>query len=703
MAKKSKLRAFHSNMVRQIKQFIGGRSYAPMRAGELLSALDVAAQHRTLFRDLLQNLVEKGELEIQKDRYLLPGGADVVHGTISMHARGFGFVKPEEGPDIFIAPPLTHNAVDGDKVEVEIESESARGPEGRVLAVLERARTHIAGTVIRVKSDGTAYFHVPMFGDRYSVIAEATKLKYGDRVILHVTRWGSKDMDTLVEVSHHLGNIDDPSVDIAAGCEEFELRLDFPAKVRNEAKKFGTKVKQSDIKGREDYRDVETITIDPKTAKDFDDALSISVDSKGQFHLAVHIADVSHYVAPGSPLDMEARTRCNSTYLPGTCVPMLPSELSDNLCSLKPRVNRLAATVLMLFDKRGNLVEYDVVRSVIKSDQRFSYEDAMAVLDGKKKSPHKKALQDMVKLCNLLKKQRHSRGGVEFALPEAALIIDDKGVPERIEWVEYDITHQLVEEFMLKTNEVVARHIEEEGGKLPFRVHPEPGGQSQRDFAAFVRVHGHKMSDEPTPEEIRHLFEAVEGTPQAKVIAVAYIRSMQLAIYSPDNVGHYGLKLEHYCHFTSPIRRYIDLVIHRILFGSQPTREELEKVSEGCSEQERKSARAENQVKTLKKLRLLKRVDDEVDHRQYKAVVASVKPFGIFFELTDFVLEGFLHISQVGSDFYRFEERRMALVGERTGERFQVGDEVTVRLRSLDLITLQTEWETVTDRKRKRR
>jgi len=692
--------ALERNLTLQITQFLKGKSYLPMKKGELMETLNVAPQNRALFRDLLQLLVQDGEIELKQGRYALPSEQNITQGTISMHPRGFGFVKPSGEPEVFIPKHLTHHAVDGDRVEILIEGESVKGPEGRVLAVLERGRTHIAGAVIRMHYDDSANIFVPALGSSFSVVAKPNpefKLRVGDRVVLHVLQWGSKQNDTIAEVSHYLGHISDPAIDIAAGCEEFELRLDFPNKVSEEALTFGKRVNPRDMKEREDYRDIETITIDPKTAKDFDDALSISVDKKGNFHLAVHIADVSHYVTPGSDLDAEARLRCNSTYFPGYCLPMLPKELSDNLCSLRPNVNRLTASVLMLFNKHGELTDYEITRSVIRSDKRFSYEEAKEVLDGKRKSAHAKTLKNMVKLCEKLKEHRKKRGSVEFSLPDAVLIVDEHGMPERMEWVDYDITHQMVEEFMLKANEVVARHIDREGGHLPFRIHEEPDKASLEDFATLVRKFGYKISNEPTDKEIRSLFEATEGKPEAKQLAVAYIRSMQLAIYSPENVGHYGLKLEHYCHFTSPIRRYIDLVIHRILFGHTPSFQELQAVSEACSEQERKSARAENQVKLLKKLRLLQKQSQEDPHLQHDAIVTSVKPFGLFFEIADLMLEGFIHISELGSDYYHFDESRATLVGERTGEKFQVGDSLTVMVRRIELITLQTEWDLVSD------
>ena len=452
--------------------------------------------------------------------------------------------------------------------------------------------------------------------------------------------------------------------------EEYGIRSDFQKRVIKEAKNYGTSVSRTDIAQREDLRDWEIFTIDPDTAKDFDDALSLAKDKKGHYHLGVHIADVSHYVTPGSALDTEAALRCNSTYFPGTCLPMLPSVLSDNLCSLKEKVNRLTVSVLVEFDPEGNQVKYRIARTVIRSAKRFTYREAKEVLDRKKKSKHAKTLDLMVELCQLLKRKRYDRGSIEFAIPDLVIIVDEKGVPLRTDYVEYDITHQLVEEYMLKANELVATHITNQGKLVAYRIHDEPSEENMKEFATLARAFGYELPDRPTQAQLQKMFDEALQTPQGQHLASSFIRRMRLAVYSADNIGHYGLALTHYCHFTSPIRRYVDLVAHRIIFGDTPDQQMLDSISKMCSERERISAKAENSVSLLKKLRLLKSLKEEDPYKEYEAIITRVKPHGLTFEVLEMMTEGFLHVSELENDYYVFEEREMRLRGRHTGGLF---------------------------------
>ncbi len=621
-------------------------------------------------------------------------------GQIHINPRGgFGFVSidaPEFPVDIFIPRHLTSGAIDGDKVEIEILPESMaskKGPEGKVLSILERSRTHLAGTVTSVGKK-YASVHVPMLKSEEPVLLEIKKQKVtpGERVVMEVIEWGEKNKQTVARLSKSIGHIDDPSIDIDAALEEFEIPYRFPKNTVEEAKKFGKSVSTKEIAKREDMREFETITIDPDTAKDFDDAIHLIKDKKGLYHLGVHIADVSHYVSPGTALDKEAFHRANSTYFPARCIPMLPSELSDNLCSLKPKVNRLTVSVLMTFDKEGEMVNYRVCKSVIKSKKRFTYREAKQVLDGKLKSPHEKSLHLMVELCGLLKKQRYKRGSVEFAMPELVVMVDANGVPTGTDYVEYDITHQLVEEFMLKANETVARHLDQEGKGLPYRVHDQPSDDNMRDFSALAAAFGFKLPLQPSPQDIQNLFEEALVTPYGQYLATSYIRRMRLAVYSPVNIGHFGLSLTHYCHFTSPIRRYVDLVAHRLLFEKPYDEKVLLKISDHCSERERLSAKAESSVVQLKKMRLLKTMHDEEPKKSYPAIITRIKPFGIFFEIVELMLEGFLHISEIGSDYWIYQEPSSKLFGQRTQKSYAAGDKIRVIVKGVDLITCEALW-----------
>lgn len=695
------------NLLKVTSQFVSGRGYRPLTEAELMERLGLPPQHEPVFKRVLAKLLKEGVIVLTDNRFAIKQpSADVVTGVLRVHPRGFGFLQPEDisayPEDIFIPKHLTMNAIDGDIVEVTINptATSEKGPEGKVTTILERSRTHIAGIVRNVELDGDTVAYVPLLGTGRRVVVQASQnesLKVGDRIVMEVLDWGSQEKETTCRLSHHIGHISDPSCDIPAAIEEYELKTQFPNRVIKEAESFGTQVSKQDIASREDFRALECFTIDPDTAKDFDDAISLSKDKNGHYHLGVHIADVSHYVQTGSALDKEASSRCNSTYFPAYCIPMLPGVLSENLCSLKPKVNRLTVSVMVDLDSEGNLLQYRITRSVIKSTKRFTYREAKKVLDGLKKSPHAKTLHLMVELCGVLKRKRYERGSIEFSIPELVVIVDEKGEPQNTDLVLYDITHQLVEEFMLKANEIVAWHLSNQGKNLTYRVHDEPAEENMRDFADLARAFGFELPEKPTAADLQKLFDEAVSTPYGPYLATSFIRRMRLAVYSPENIGHYGLALSHYCHFTSPIRRYVDLVVHRILFGEGDDRESLEKIALRCSEQERISSKAEGSVVLLKKLRLLQKMMKENPHKQYEAVVTRIKNFGFFFEVLDVMLEGFFHVSELENDFFIFEESRMRLKGVHTGITYGSGEKVIVMPKDVDFIYLESKWYLIPD------
>lgn len=609
----------------------------------------------------------------------------IVTGTLRVHARGFGFLIPDERElfpvDIFIPAHATAGAVDGDTVEISINNRpfSPKGPDGWVTKILRRGRSHAAGIITHFGRDNQAYAYVPLLGEEQMMRiepSEGREFQIGDRIIIRVLQWGSYKKESLGQMSAYIGHISDPSCDVIAAVEEYDLDDEFSEKILMEANHFGKQVSPKEMEFREDFTDLECFTIDPETARDFDDALSLTRDKKKNFHLGVHIADVSHYVREGSSLDREASKRCNSVYLPGHVLPMLPHALSSHLCSLKPNVNRLTLSVLLTFDESGELIKYGITRSVIRSKKRFSYQEAKEVLDGKKRSKHADTLHLMVELCNLLKKKRTARGSIEFALPDISIKIDDKGLPLEVTVVEYDITHQLVEEFMLKANEIVAYHLCQQGKLLTYRTHDQPNPDNIREFAALAKAFGFKITSQPTNEEIQQLFNEARESPFGQFLATAFIRSMKLANYSTQNIGHYGLGLEYYTHFTSPIRRYIDLVIHRLLFDGVSPSENLEKIALACSDKERLASKAENSVILLKKLRLLQMRQKSDPHYVYDAVVTQSKPNGIVFAITELLYEGYLPIAK-----------------SSLSPHFRAGDKLQVSLQELDLITRETRWD----------
>jgi len=623
--------------------------------------------------------------------------AIVVIGVLRMNARGFGFVtEVDDYPDVFIPKGGLETAVDGDKVEVHVTDENlgGKGPEGKIQKVLERARSHLAITLIETPESTKAIGYSPVLGPMRKIeVHHSTKIasEIGDRVIVFVKDWGSKTKPVRSDFVHKIGHIDNPSTDIKAACEEFSIRDSFPEAVIEEAAAYGKMVKKSQLIGRKDLQKQDCVTIDPKTARDFDDALYVCKTEGGNFELFVHIADVAAYVPFGSKLDEEAYARCNSTYFPGSCVPMLPEALSNGLCSLKPNVARLAASVRMNFDPTGELLGYEIFRSVIKSKHRFSYESAKEVLDGQVESPHLTHLQTMVELCHVLKNKRRERGSVDFAMPELVLQIDDKGMPKGTYIVEYDITHQMVEEFMLKANEIVAIYLDRKNIPSMYRIHEPPHEESYEDFIKLARSLGVDLPVDPDVFAIQKMFMQIEKTPIAHHLSVAFIRSMKLACYSEENVGHYGLGLTHYTHFTSPIRRYSDLVVQRLLFEPESPMN-LSLIAEKCSKHERISFKAEMNVKNLKKMRLLKKWKQENKNKIYSALITKIKPFGFFFEMSDLALEGFFHFQDLKDDYYIFDEKSETLFGKRKGKELKTGVKIQVQPASIDLIYGQVQW-----------
>lgn len=686
------------NFARMILQYINGKRYSPMTAEQLLAQLAVPENLHSLFRRTLDFLVQQKELSEDRGRYQLQSEENpLAVGTISVHpVKGFGFVTItgiEKAKDVFIPKHLIGNAVDGDTIEIEVTDVTAKGPEGRVIAILKRSRSHLACTILE-KTKGHFLAYAPLLGEQKPVFVnnpKKVKLKEGDRIICKVSDWNDNNAVS-ADFVRCIGHISDPSCDVTAAIEEFELPNGFTKEAIAEAKAFGKTVKTQD---RLDLTTLETVTIDPDTAKDFDDAISLTQDEKGHFLLGVHIADAAWYVKKGSHLDKEAFLRCNSTYFPGFCLPMLPHELSSDLCSLKPKVKRLAVSVLAEFDREGNLLDYKILRSVIKSQKRFAYEEAYAVLQKNKKSVYQPLLERMVTLCNLFKKKRRERGSIDFAMAEGKIVVDENGAPQGIVRIEYDITHQMIEEFMLKANEIVSIHLAKIGKEQIFRIHEEPSLDAFQDFFAYARALGFTVPAKPKPRDLQKLFEDAKNSPLAPQLSVSFIRSMKQAAYSPANIGHYGLALEYYCHFTSPIRRYTDLIAQRLLFNEEELDTDLDMISQVCSDKERLSMRAEQSVVLQKKLRLAAAAFEKEPRKKFAATITRVKPFAVFFEVPDFYLESSIHVSELGNDYFEYNPKTLSFRGSRSGRTFSIGAPISVRLIGVDLIRQRAEWQIV--------
>lgn len=678
------------------------QNYQPQKAQDLFKACKIAKKHHALANDCISDLIAKNMIDIKNSLIypVIKKEDEVVSGKISMHAKGFGFVIPDDlqkhPKDIFIPKSQTLGAIDQDKVQVRIVSagKKDKGPEGAVVAITERGREHIVGTIIDIM-DGFAIAYCPILGENKCLqiqMEKTLKLKDGDRVLLQIKDWNHAIEKSSASVIKVVGNINNAAEDIEVSLYDYKIRKDFPKQALDEAKRYSENPSKTDLKNRLDLTEVETFTIDPDTARDYDDALSLRLDENNDYHLIVHIADVTSYVSANSALDKEAYLRGNSTYFPGSCVPMLPEELSNGLCSLKENVLRLSVSVFMHFDSEGELKHYDIRRSYIKSQKRFTYKEAKLVLDGNQESIHFNTLKLMEKLALILQKKRYSRGSVDLSMPELVLKIDPQGNPTGFEIVDYDITHQLVEEFMLKANEIVAHALLARGSTAIFRIHESPGTAEIEDFANLARVFGFKVKKNPSQEDIQNLLYQAKSTPYLHALSVAFIRSMKMAVYSEENVGHFGLSLEHYCHFTSPIRRYSDLIVHRILLEGSIDAKELKKIASHCSDTERNSFKAEQSVLALKKIRFLKQMFSQSPEEIYPAMITKIKPFGVFFELKGLQIDGFIHVSDLGDEYYIYNDKKNMFTGESSGVCYITGADIRVSIVDIDLLKQQVFW-----------
>ena len=700
---KKKKKKENNSLKKVLISFIDSKDYSPRSQKTLFEDCQVLKKEIPLAKKFITELLTEEKITIRSGLIFSAKEKEeeLVIGRIHLHPKGFGFVTADDlekyPKDIFIPKIHTLHATHHDRVSVRAmpSSKKDKGPEGIVTAILERGSDFLIGTIYETSKEASIAF-CPILTENKKVAIKPSKkqtLEIGDRVMLDIRNWDAYPESLEGDVIKVIGHVSDATKDVEIAAIEYKIPQGFPADVIKEAKKFPKNPTKQDTKHRLDLTTVETFTIDPDTAKDFDDALSLTKDANGEYHLIVHIADVSHYVSKNSELDKEAFKRCNSTYFPGTCVPMLPEELSNGLCSLKEDVVRLTVSVFIHFSKSGELKNYDIRKTYIKSQKRFTYKEAKKVLDKELDSIHYPTLCLMKELASILQKKRHQRGSVDLSMPEVVLKLDEKQEPQGFEIIEYDITHQLVEEFMLKANEVVAQALFSRDIPSIYRIHESPGATEIGDFLTLARAYGFKVKKSHAKDDIQDLFKQAKETPYLYPLSVAFIRSMKLAIYSEENIGHYGLCLEHYSHFTSPIRRYSDLIVHRLLFEESISKEDLKKASSQCSEKERNSFRAEQSVISLKKLRYLHRLYEEDPHKIYPAMVSKVKPFGIYFEVTTLHFEGFIHISELGDEYFHYDEKHLTLIGEKTGIQLKAGKEIKTQITHINLITQELLWK----------
>jgi ribonuclease R len=693
-----------SEILRLIREHV----HHPATARELSQVLRVPREERATFKRHLKTLVSEGELlQIRGNRFGLPEKMDLVVGRLHTNPAGFGFVVPEHAKagdrqDIYIASSNLTEAMHGDRVVARVERRTERGFEGRIIRILERSQETIVGR-FEVDDAGLGYvvpFDRRVLTDVHVPTGQSSSAEPGGMVLVEITRWPTATRGPVGRVAEVLGHIDEPGVDTRIIIRKFGIPDVHSDESVEEARRLGTAVKERDIKGRTDFRHVTTVTIDGEHARDFDDAITIERLPNGNAWLGVHIADVSHYVKEGSALDEDAYERGTSVYFPERAVHMFPAELATGLCSLNPHVDRLVQSCVMEVDRRGNVVRYEMHDGVINSDARMTYTAVNAILTDRDEEtirqyePLVPMFEQMAELFQILNARRRRRGSIDFDLPEADVILGEGGQIENIVAAERNVAHRIIEEFMLLANETVATHLVEHEMPALHRVHEAPDPKKVEDFEAFITTLGYSLAaggHTVKPKHFQKLIDRIKGTPEERPIAALMLRTMQKARYDAASLGHFGLAAEHYTHFTSPIRRYPDLVVHRMLRESrhapltgaraEELEEELPEVARHTSEMERRADDAERELLQWKKVRFMAdKVGDEFD-----GYITGVAPFGLFVELIEHYVEGLVHISSMADDYYRFVEQQHILRGENRKKVYRLGDKVRVQVVRVDM------------------
>jgi ribonuclease R len=698
----------------RILSLMRDRVHHPASARELLQLLKVPRDERATFRRHLKALVASGDLvQIRGHRFGLPEKMDLHVGRLQTHPSGYGFVLPErplESGDIYVAGPQLNDAKHGDRVVVRIERiKDAGRAEGRIIRILERGSSRLVGRYER--EDGgpgrIEPFDRRLLMDIVVPRGEERGAQSGEMVAAEITRWPTGTRGALGRVTRVLGEIDAPGVDTEIIISKFGIPDEHSPEAVAEAVRLGGSVSERDIRKRRDFRGLVTVTIDGEHARDFDDAITIERLASGRYWLGVHIADVSHYVEEGSALDGEAYDRGTSVYFPERAVHMFPSELATGLCSLNPHVDRLVQSCFMEIDRRGHVVRHEFHDGVINSDARMTYTAVNGILTDRDPAllAEYKTLVPMFELMrelfHVLNDARRRRGSIDFDLNEAEVVIDDAGMVEAIIALERNVAHRLIEEFMLLANETVATYLEKEAAPALYRVHEEPDTLKVAKFEEFVSGFGYSLAaplDQVKPSHFQHLLQRIHGKPEEKPIAFLMLRTMQKARYAPENLGHFGLASASYTHFTSPIRRYPDLVVHRALRAARLEQltteardeiaEDLPEVARHTSEMERRADEAERELVQWKKVKFMAdKVGDE-----FEGYVTGVAAFGLFIELIEHFVEGLVHVSTMADDYYRLVEDSHLLRGENTKKTYRLGDRVRVQvvrvnqeLRQIDL------------------
>lgn len=688
----------------RILAYMESEGYVPIKRRDMRAMLSVPQEDREKFENLINELIAEGRVfETKKGKLASPKDLQMATGTFIGHARGFGFVTPDAGgEDIFIPASETMGAMQKDRVLYKVlhKAEKGKKADGVIVRILERGQQRIVGTFeAGSKGYGFVVADDKKIAKDIFISRENTKgAVTGHKVVVEITDYGEDRRNPEGKVIEILGHINDPGVDILSVIRRYELAVEFPEEVYAEIEHLGTEVAEADKKGREDLRDLLTITIDGADAKDLDDAVSLKRLGNGNFELGVHIADVSHYVRENTVLDKEAYARGTSVYLVDRVIPMLPHKLSNGICSLNPHVDRLALSCLMEVNGKGEVVSHRILESVINSDYRMTYTAVREILeDGTPTLLEQYAeilpmLEDMEELRQILGEKRRKRGSVNFDLPESKIILDENGKPIDIKPYEKSIATNMIEEFMLVCNETIAENSFWQEMPFMYRSHQEPDEDKLEKMEQFLRGFGYylrKKDGEIHPRELQKVLQKAEETDEERIITRMVLRSMMQARYTAENGGHFGLAAKYYCHFTSPIRRYPDLEIHRMIKkmlhgeldekASAYYRRKMPDWAKHCSKQERVAEDAERDTDALKKVEFM---EDKVG-QIYEGIISGVTNWGIYVELPN-TIEGMVALSQMDDDYYEFDEKKMLVFGKRTKKSYRLGDKVVVSVAKVD-------------------
>ncbi|MBU8880908.1 ribonuclease R [Bacillus sp. FJAT-29790] len=689
------------NIMDKLLIYMKDEAYKPLTVQEMEAAFGI--EDSSEFKDFVKALVmmeEKGlVVRTRSNRYGLPEKMNLIRGKLTGHAKGFAFVIPEETgmDDIFIPPNETNNAMHGDIVLARVTTEnSGQRREGTIVRILERGVKQIVGTYTESKHFGFVLPDDKKFTSDIFIPKAASKGAIeGHKVVVKLTTYPEGRKSAEGEVIQILGHKNDPGVDILSIIHKHNLPMAFPDEVLEQANETPETIHESELENRRDLRNDIIVTIDGADAKDLDDAVTVTKLENGNYKLGVHIADVTHYVREDSHIDREAEDRGTSVYLVDRVIPMIPHRLSNGICSLNPQVDRLTLSCEMEIAPGGEVVSHEIFQSVIKTTERMTYTDVNKILEDKDEEllqryePLVPMFQLMEELAQILREKRMKRGAIDFDFKEAKVIVDEEGKPNDVVIRERSVGERLIEEFMLAANETVAEHFHWMDVPFIYRIHEDPKEDKLRRFFEFITNFGlfvRGTANSVHPRALQEIIEEVQGKPEEMVVSTVMLRSMQQAKYNPDSLGHFGLSTEFYTHFTSPIRRYPDLIVHRLIRTyliegklDQATREKwnalLPDIAEHSSNMERRSVEAERETDELKKAEYM---EDKIGE-EYDGIISSVTNFGMFVELPN-TIEGLIHVSYMTDDYYRYDERHLAMIGERTGNVFRIGDEITVRV-----------------------